>query len=158
MPERIAQKSEGSEYAGFCAKQEIWRGRPHSDTAQLIQLDDLKADSLDRLRDVAFLTLQTSPGNHQAWIAVSGLAVGEETKEFARRLRKGAGADPSASVATRVAGTVNYKRRDEPDLPTVRIADATPGRIVTPEQLEALGLLAPTELVQAPTVLPLRTS
>ena len=75
--------------------------RPHSDTTQLIQLDDLNADSLGRLRDVAFLTLQTSPGNHQAWVAVSGLKKGEETKEFARRLRKGVGADPSASGATR---------------------------------------------------------
>jgi hypothetical protein len=37
--------------------------RPHSDTAQLIQLDHLKTDALSRLHDVAFLTLQTSPGN-----------------------------------------------------------------------------------------------
>jgi RepB DNA-primase N-terminal domain len=47
--------------------------RPHSDTAQLIQLDDLKAEGLSRVGDVAFLTLRTSPGNHQAWIAVSNL-------------------------------------------------------------------------------------
>jgi RepB DNA-primase from phage plasmid len=79
--------------------------RPHSDTAQLIQLDDLKAESLKRLHDVAFLTLQTSPGNHQAWVAVSDLNKGAETREFTRRLRKGAGADPLASGATRIAGT-----------------------------------------------------
>jgi len=96
--------------------------------------------------------------NHQAWIAVSGLAAGEETKEFARRLRKGAGADPSASGATRVAGTVNYKRKYEPDFPTVRISDATPGRIVAPDQVDSLGLLAPTEPVHTATMLPLRTS
>ena len=129
--------------------------RPHSDTAQLIQLDDLKTDALDRLHDVAFLTLQTSPGNHQAWVAVSGLKKGEETKEFARRLRKGAGADPSASGATRIAGTTNYKRKYEPDFPTVAIVDAAPGRIVTQAQLDSLGLVALPE--PAPAVIPIRS-
>jgi DNA primase RepB-like protein len=129
--------------------------RPHSDTAQLIQLDDLKADALDRLHDVAFLTLQTSPGNHQAWVAVSDLKKGEETKDFARRLRKGVGADPSASGATRIAGTTNYKRKYEPDFPTVRIVDAAPGRVVTTAQLDSLGLVASPE--PAPAVIPLRS-
>lgn len=114
--------------------------RPHSKPSTLIQLDDLTIHSLASLRDVAFLTLQTSPGNHQAWVAVSGL---EDAKGFARRLRKGAGADISASGATRVAGTLNYKRKYEPDFPMVVIDEAHPGRIVTPEQLQARGLLAP---------------
>src|SRR6202034_1952675 len=35
--------------------------RPKSDIAQLIQLDDLKSDTLPRVRNVAFLILQTSP-------------------------------------------------------------------------------------------------
>src|SRR5215470_14451785 len=87
-------------FPGATARQNNIIVRPCSDSTQLIQLDDLKADSLPRVRDVAFLILQTSPGNHQAWVAVSGLKNGEETKEFARRLRKGAGADPSASGAT----------------------------------------------------------
>ena len=56
--------------------------RPPSDTAQLIQLDDIKTDALARLHDAAFLTLQTSPGNHQAWVAVAGLKKGEETKDL----------------------------------------------------------------------------
>ncbi len=129
--------------------------RPHSDTAQLIQLDDLKADALARLHDVAFLTLQTSPGNHQAWVAVSDLKKGEETKDFARRLRKGAEADLSASGATRIAGTANYKRKYEPDFPTVKIVDAAPGRIVTTAQLDSLGLVAAPE--PAPAVIPLRS-
>jgi hypothetical protein len=76
-------------FPGATARQNNIIVRPHTETARLIQLDDLKADGLDRVRD-AFLTLQTSPGNHQAWIAVSGLKGGEETKDFARRLRKGA--------------------------------------------------------------------
>jgi len=142
-------------FPGATARQNNIIVRPHSDTAQLIQLDDLKAEGLDRVKDVSFLTLETSPGNHQAWVAVSGLKSGEETREFARRLRKGAGADPSASGATRVAGTKNYKRKYVPDTPTVRIVDATPGRIVTPAELESKDLLAPPE---PPTVISLKAA
>ena len=143
-------------FPGATARQNNIIVRPHSDIAQLIQLDDLKIDGIDKVKDVAFLTLQTSPGNHQAWVAVSGLKSGEETQEFARRLRKGAGADPSASGATRVAGTANYKRKYEPGFPTVKIVDAAPGRIVTREQLESLGLVSPAEPA-ATSVIPIRS-
>jgi hypothetical protein len=125
--------------------------RPVSDTAALIQLDDLNAEALARLTDVALLTLATSPGNHQVWIAVRGPA----DKEFARRLRKGAGADPSASGATRLAGTLNYKRKYAPFFPTVTTIAATSGHLVAPEHIESLGLIAATEPVKAP---PLRAS
>jgi hypothetical protein len=77
------------------------------------------------------------------------------TKDFVHRLRKAVGADPSASGATRIAGTTNYKRKYEPDFPTVTIVDAVPGRIVTQAQLEALGLVAPSEPAP-PHVIPLR--
>jgi hypothetical protein len=119
--------------------------RPISDKVHFVQLDDLDTERLKRVGEAAFLTLETSPGNHQAWVAVSGLTTQEEAKDFARRLRKGAGADPAASGATRVAGTTNYKRKYEPEFPTVRIDSATPGRIVAKEQLEAMGLVASTE-------------
>ena len=129
-------------FPGLPERQNSLVVRPHSDTSTLIQLDDLKADTLARLRDMAFVALQTSPGNHQAWVAVTGL---DDPKDFARRLRKGAHADLTASGATRVAGTVNYKRKYEPDFPTVAIAQENPGRLVTPQQLEALGLVASPE-------------
>ena len=132
--------------------------RPHSGKAQLVQLDDLDQAALSRVGDAAFLALQTSPGNHQAWIAVSGMDNAADAKDFARRLRKGAGADPTASGATRVAGTTNYKRKYEPAFPTVDILAAAPGRVATPAQLEALGLVAPPEPTRQPSVLPLRVS
>jgi hypothetical protein len=119
--------------------------RPHG-AYTLIQLDDLGSAALERLQSVAFLTLATSPGNHQAWVAISGP---QDAKDFARRLRKGTGADLSASGATRVAGAVNYKRKYYPEFPTVSIVSTAPGRIVTPEQLEQLGLLAPPEPARA---------
>lgn len=141
-------------FPGATARQNNIIIRPHSETTQLIQLDDLKAESLPRVRDVAFLILQTSPGNHQAWVAVSGLKSAEETKEFTRRLRKGVGADPSASGATRVAGTVNYKRKYELNFPEVKIIDAVPGRVATAGAIESIGLLAP---VEPPAVIPIKT-
>jgi len=132
-------------FPGAAARQNNIIVRPLSRTVHFVQLDDLDAAALGRVGEAAFLTLETSPGNHQAWVAVSGLTTPEEAKDFARRLRKGAGADHSASGATRVAGTANYKRKYEPDFPTVRIGATAPGLIVTKEQLEAMGLVAAPE-------------
>jgi DNA invertase Pin-like site-specific DNA recombinase len=127
--------------------------RPVSDTTQLIQLDDLNYEQLKLLAAVSFLILETSPGNHQAWVAVSdGNA---DAKDFARRLRKGCEADATASGATRVAGTVNYKRKYETAFPTVKILQAAPGRVSSKAQLEALGLAAAPEPI---TERPVRVS
>jgi hypothetical protein len=62
--------------------------RPVSRSAVFIQLDDLSREGLERVRPAAFLGLQTSPGNYQAWVAIPARA---SDKDFARRLRKGAG-------------------------------------------------------------------
>ena len=121
--------------------------RPASDKVHFVQLDDLDVVGISRVGEAAFMTLETSPGNHQAWVAISGLSTQPEAKDFARRLRKGAGADLAASGATRVAGTTNYKRKYEPEFPTVTIRDTAPGRITTPAQLESIGLVAPPEPV-----------
>jgi len=115
--------------------------RPHSSRADLIQLDDLKSLDLERVKSAAFMIIETSPGNFQAWVAVAGGA----DKELARRLRKGTRADLSASGATRVAGTANYKTKYAPKFPIVAVSVAQPGRTVTPTELQALGLLAPAD-------------
>jgi hypothetical protein len=132
--------------------------RPMSHTSRLIQLDDLSASALDRVRPVAFLTLATSPGNHQAWIAVLGLADAppDEVKDFVRRVKKGIG-DKSASGAVRLAGTENFKLKYYPAFPTVAIVEAAPSHIVAAEQLERLGLVAPPEPAKEPLP-PLRAS
>jgi hypothetical protein len=118
--------------------------RPKGATAELVQLDDLRGTMLERLRSAAFLILTTSAGNHQAWVAVR-----ECGPDFARRLRQASGADPSASGATRVAGSVNFKRQYTPDFPTVQILEATPQRIVTRGELEAAGLVAAPDPIPA---------
>jgi len=111
--------------------------RPHCAPVELVQLDDVSGVILERLQAAAFLILATSVGNHQAWVAVPGSGA-----DFARRLRQGCGADPSASGATRVAGSVNFKRKYAPDFPTVRLLESALGRTVTRVELQGLGLLA----------------
>jgi len=113
--------------------------RPHSARAVFIQLDDLDAPAMERLKPAAFLGLETSSGNYQAWIAMNETP---EDDDFARRLRKGTGADPTASGATRVAGSLNFKEKYAPAFPRVEIAHIASGRIASKEQLESMGFVA----------------
>jgi len=129
--------------------------RPHHPRpVLLIQLDDLSEEALAKVSPVSFLTIQTSPGNHQAWIAVQGR---EADADFARRLRKGAGADPTASGATRVAGTANFKPKYAPSFPIVSIEGLQAGRIASVDELRALGLVSPPQSIRlAPEALKTR--
>jgi hypothetical protein len=122
--------------------------RPHGPGVTFIQLDDLAPASLTRLAPAVFLTLQTSPGNFQAWLAMDGV----EDKEFSRRLRKGAGADATASGATRVAGSLNFKDKYAPDFPRVAIGEVNSGRKTTAVTLEQLGLVVAPEIPARPHV------
>jgi hypothetical protein len=130
--------------------------RPMSDTAAFIQLDDLTEVNLERVRPAAFLTVRTSPGNHQAWIAVPSFADDQDRKDFTRRVKKQVTADSSATGSVRLAGTSNFKAKYAGNFPKVAIIDAAPGRITTAEALESLGLVAAPE--PAPTVFRLKTS
>ncbi len=123
--------------------------RPRGARAELVQLDDLDESGLERTRSVALLILATSPGNHQVWVAVR-----ECGPDWARRLRQASGADPSASGATRLAGSVNFKRRYAPGFPTVQILEANPRRVVTRGELEAAGLV--TAPAPIPAIRPAR--
>jgi len=114
--------------------------RPRAAGATLIQLDDLGDDAVKRLQPLSFLIVRTSPGNYQVWIAVT-----DGDAEFARRLRKGTGADLNASGATRVTGSLNFKEKYAPNYPSVETVFANPGRQVTQSDLEVLGLVAPRE-------------
>jgi RepB DNA-primase from phage plasmid len=121
--------------------------RPIGKNVAFVQLDDLSAEQLERVRPAVFLIHATSPGSHQAWIAVTGLPEGKgEFKQFMRRVRKAVGGnDKSASHATRVAGTENFKEKYNPNFPTVTILETHPGRIMTAAQLEEIGLVAAPE-------------
>src|SRR5579871_1496169 len=121
--------------------------RPRGSGTQFIQLDDLKKDALQRVESVSFLGLETSPGNYQAWVAMPACDAGGE--DFARRLRKGAGADPTASGATRIAGSLNFKDKYAPDFPRVEITYCALGLLVSKDQLTALELVAAPEAAPA---------
>ena len=86
--------------------------RPHGPAVTFIQLDDLKAENLARLAPAVFLILETSPGNFQAWVAMRGRG----GQGLCAPVRKGTGADPTASGATRVAGSLNFKDKYAPDV------------------------------------------
>ena len=106
----------------------------------------IKADKLPALASAAFLALETSPGNFQAWVALQSMP----DKDFSRRLRKGTGADATASGATRVAGSLNFKDKYAPNFPRVKIQAAQPGHFTTPDELQRLGLVAEPEPVAQP--------
>jgi len=109
-------------------------------TLSLIQLDDLSASQLDRVRAFSFLVLETSPQNFQAWVAVTD--AGPETT---RRVKKAAGADLNASGATRLAGSYNFKSKYAPNYPRVRLHSIAPLHAVTVGELDRAGLVAPEE-------------
>ena len=112
--------------------------RPHGPGVAFIQLDDLNAEALARVRELAFLGLQTSAGNFQAWLA---MPAAEADENLARRLRKGVGADPTASGATRIAGSLNFKEKYAPNFPRVEITHSAAGLMARKEKLAKLGLL-----------------
>jgi hypothetical protein len=120
--------------------------RPRGDGVTFIQLDDLKAPALARLAPAVFLILETSPGNYQAWLALPDA----EDKDFARRVRKGTGADATASGATRVAGSLNFKDKYAPSFPRVAIRAVHAGRVTSAAELDRLGLVAEPETVAQP--------
>src|SRR6516165_1470804 len=122
--------------------------RPRSASALLVQLDDFTADKAEGTAPHAFLTICTSPGNYQVWLAVSDgpqEIEKEAARQFRTRVRQGAGADPSATGATRIAGSLNFKTKYAPDFPTVEITRVDAGRMVTTAALDKAGLLAARE-------------
>lgn len=120
--------------------------RPRVQGATCIQLDDLDKAKAQAVAPAAFLILETSPRNYQAWVTVADAPLG-----FTARLRRGAGADLNASGATRVAGTYNFKPKYAPHFPIVRMAATRRGHIVSVADLETLGVVAP-ELIQAAAI------
>ena len=128
--------------------------RPRATTATLIQLDDLDTEKAERIAPHAFMVIRTSggqgtPGNHQAWVAVK-----DATPDFARRLRKGAGekpfADPTASGATRISGSLNFKTKYAPEFPLVEITHTSAGSVTTTAALEQAGFVAAPEQPRPP--------
>lgn len=114
-----------------------------SERVELVQLDDLAEPELQRLGPVSLVLLATSPGNGQSWVAVE-----DSTPDLARRLRQGTRADASASGATRISGSRNFKAQYAPHFPTIEMLACHPGKVVQRAELESLELVAPWEEVK----------
>jgi hypothetical protein len=114
----------------------------------LIQVDDCSPEVLARLAPYSFVTVETSPGNYQAWIALpKGTTEGARISIRERLLRKlkDTGANGGAYNSVRLAGSLNAKekyRDAQGHLPRVKVVDYSPSLMVAPQLLEAAGLLA----------------
>jgi hypothetical protein len=131
--------------------------RPHDPPGvAVVQLDDLDNAGAARLSVHSFMVIRTSPGkdgtgNYQAWVAVKDAPADKEAgKDFERRLRKGAGADRTASGATRIAGSVNFKNKYAPEFPRIEITQMNAGKLTSCAALEMAGLVAPREEPRPP--------
>lgn len=127
--------------------------RPRSTTTLLVQLDDFSPQKAAQIAPYAFLIIRTSPGNGQVWLAVSDgpkESEKEAAKQFRKRMRRGAGADKSATGATRISGSLNFKPNYAPEFPIVTLEHVNPGKTVTTAQLEQAGLIAPAEEPASP--------
>jgi hypothetical protein len=114
--------------------------------APLIQVDDLDAATLARLQPFAFLTIETSPGSYQAWIALHSGDAPALADVRSRLLAGLAGTGNGGSYgALRFPGSLNCKPnrlRADGTAPRVRLMAAS-ARRVTAKELEAAHLLAP---------------
>jgi RepB DNA-primase from phage plasmid len=119
--------------------------RPYAARTSLIQLDDLTPDQTRALEPHAFLTIQTSPGRAQAWLGIPAIGTEDADRDFRRRVKKAVRSDPMASGSVRIAGSLNFKPKYEPDFPRVAITHAAPGRMTSQQALETSGLVAPSE-------------
>ena len=77
------------------------------------------------------MVLCTSPGNFQAWVAV------KVRRRISPGDSQGAGADPSASGATRISGSLNFKTKYAPAFPAVEISQANPAKSRPPPNWKA---------------------
>ena len=82
----------------------------------LVLVDDLKPQTLARLQAEGFApaaTIETSPGNYQAWVKLSGKPLGADVRRLAAQgLAKQYGGDPNSADSRhygRLAGFTNQK-------------------------------------------------
>jgi hypothetical protein len=107
--------------------------RPRGRGVRFIQLDDLAADKLPALAAAMFLIIETSPGNHEAWLALPG----EHDREFARRVSAAPAPMLPPAVRPRSPAALNFKDKYAPDFPRVTIREAQPGRMPAPSSSSA---------------------
>lgn len=115
---------------------------------RIIQVDEANAEVMKLLAPVSFMTVETSEGNGQVWLALpEGLSDSEiaDVKERLFVVLKAKGANKGASGGLRWIGTRNFKperKREDGTYPLVKLLDYKNGRTVTTYELDALDLLS----------------
>ncbi|MBA3765385.1 MAG: hypothetical protein H0W99_00070 [Acidobacteria bacterium] len=123
----------------------------------LIQVDDCSREVMERLKPFAFFIEQTSPDNWQVWLALPAAGyvgadgkrndalVAVRTRLFKKLKQDGTTANGGAHGSTRLPGSLNIKEKflSLPSFPRIRLEYVSLGRVVTPEELDAAGLLMP---------------
>jgi hypothetical protein len=139
MPDLIERNSHGEESLII---------RPKG--GAFIQIDDCGDTERKILEPFSFLVAETSPGSFQSWLALD-----PETGDAARKLLRerlltgalrGTSANAKPGGAGRWIGSLNCKReheRADGSFPRVELKNFNYSRIVTVEELEQAGLLAP---------------
>lgn len=118
------------------------------DGHHIIQVDEASAEVMQILAPVSFMTVETSKGNGQVWLALpQGLDASEiePVKDRLFTVLKAKGANKGASGGLRWIGTHNFKperKAHDGSFPRVRLLAYTLGRVTTAEELDELGLLA----------------
>lgn len=122
---------------------------PRSIGPRLIHVDECNKSVLDLLQDVSLYTIETSLDNGQAILILPDGLSESQCNEIEDRLfevLKPLGCNKGSSGASRWPGSFNFKpKRQQSDgsFPQVKLLAFNPGRVVAPEELESLGLLAP---------------
>jgi len=130
----------------------IIRPRVSDQSIFFVQLDDLIQEQLVKVQPASLLQIETSLQNYQGWLAVQA-ENGMHGKDIASALRRTTGADTTASGATRLAGSSNFKEKYAPNYPVVTITYHNPKRIVTVQELKTMRLLEmPSRITHRPII------
>lgn len=115
---------------------------------RIIQVDEANSEVMQMLAPVSFMTVETSKGNGQVWVALPTDLGDSEIGAIKERLfvvLKAKGANKGASGGLRWVGTHNFKperKADDGSFPRVRLLACNEGRITNATELESFGLLA----------------
>ena len=114
---------------------------------KLIIRDDCTLADAQRLRDLALIVTETSPDSYHVLMVVEGIDTEAQVRGFHAALdARGIGGNIGPRVgAARWAGTWNGKRGCD-----VRLVHSNPGRVLTVEELQALGIVLPAALPAEP--------
>jgi len=114
---------------------------------RLIIRDDCTLADVEQLRDLALIVTETSPGSYHVLMVVEGIDTEAHVRGFHSALdARGIGGNIGPRVgAARWAGTWNGKRKCD-----VRLVSSSPGRVLTREHLQGLGIVLPAALPAEP--------